>query len=160
MLPDYRTASGKQKLTLALILFASYFKIGLFTFGGGYAMIALIEREFVSRKKWITTPELYEIIAISESPAGYLLLSTSAGFVRYDPDDNESEGYDRIAGFPIANLSRNGIHSAGNGEIFVAGYKNLISFSEARLKQHSAPDMIYFTSLLMYCTIRLLIVRH
>ncbi len=87
------------------------------------------------------------IIAISESPAGYLLLSTSAGFVRYDPDDNESEGYDRIAGFPIANLSRNGIHSAGNGEIFVAGYKNLISFSEARLKQHSAPDMIYFTSL-------------
>lgn len=82
MLPDYRTASGKQKLTLALILFASYFKIGLFTFGGGYAMIALIEREFVSRKKWITTPELYEIIAISESTPGPIAINC-ATFVGY-----------------------------------------------------------------------------
>ena len=82
MLPDYRTASGKQKLTLALILFASYLKIGLFTFGGGYAMIALIEREFVSRKKWITTPELYEIIAISESTPGPIAINC-ATFVGY-----------------------------------------------------------------------------
>ena len=36
-----------------LRLFATFFKIGAFTFGGGYAMIALLENEFVSRKQWI-----------------------------------------------------------------------------------------------------------
>ena len=65
-----------------LTLFWTFLKIGLFTFGGGYAMIALIEREFVSRKKWITTPELYEIIAISESTPGPIAINC-ATFVGY-----------------------------------------------------------------------------
>ena len=78
-------ASHKKKsgsLKLALTLFLSYFKIGLFTFGGGYAMIALIEREFVAKKKWITEGELYEIIAISESTPGPLAINC-ATFVGY-----------------------------------------------------------------------------
>ncbi len=87
------------------------------------------------------------IIAISESPSGYLLLSTSAGFVRYDSGEDIFSGYNRISGFPIANLSRDGIHPAGNGEIFVAGYRNMVSFDETRLKQQPPPDRIYFTSL-------------
>ena len=40
-----------------LSLFLAFFKIGAFTFGGGYAMIALLENEFVEKKKWITKNE-------------------------------------------------------------------------------------------------------
>ena len=77
---SHKKRSGSLKL--ALTLFLSYFKIGLFTFGGGYAMIALIEREFVAKKKWITEGELYEIIAISESTPGPLAINC-ATFVGY-----------------------------------------------------------------------------
>lgn len=71
-----------DRVKLALTLFLSYFKIGLFTFGGGYAMIALIEREFVVRKKWINEVELYEIIAIAESTPGPIAINC-ATFVGY-----------------------------------------------------------------------------
>ena len=71
-----------DRVRLALTLFLSYFKIGLFTFGGGYAMIALIEREFVVRKKWINEVELYEIIAIAESTPGPIAINC-ATFVGY-----------------------------------------------------------------------------
>lgn len=71
-----------DRVKLALTLFLSYFKIGLFTFGGGYAMIALIEREFVMRKKWINEVELYEIIAIAESTPGPIAINC-ATFVGY-----------------------------------------------------------------------------
>lgn len=71
-----------ERVKLALTLFLSYFKIGLFTFGGGYAMIALIEREFVVRKKWINEVELYEIIAIAEFTPGPIAINC-ATFVGY-----------------------------------------------------------------------------
>ena len=71
-----------DRVKLALTLFLSYFKIGLFTFGGGYAMIALIEREFVIRKKWINEVELYEIIAVAESTPGPIAINC-ATFVGY-----------------------------------------------------------------------------
>lgn len=71
-----------DRVKLALTLFLSYFKIGLFTFGGGYAMIALIEREFVVRKKWINEVELYEIIAMAESTPGPIAINC-ATFVGY-----------------------------------------------------------------------------
>ena len=71
-----------DRVRLALTLFLSYFKIGLFTFGGGYAMIALIEREFVVRKKWINEVELYEIIAVAESTPGPIAINC-ATFVGY-----------------------------------------------------------------------------
>ena len=57
----------KRRLKLLLKLFLCYLKIGLFTFGGGYAMIALIENEYVRKRRWITNEEFYEIIAIAES---------------------------------------------------------------------------------------------
>ena len=61
-------------------LFATFFKIGLFTFGGGYAMIPLIQRETVETHKWITDEDILDIIAIAESTPGPIAIN-SATFV-------------------------------------------------------------------------------
>ena len=58
------------------------FKIGLFTFGGGYAMIAIIEREIIERKKWIEHEDFLDLIAIAESTPGPLAIN-SATFVGF-----------------------------------------------------------------------------
>lgn len=63
-------------------LFATFFKIGAFTFGGGHAMIPLIQRETVENKKWITDDDILEIIAIAESTPGPVAIN-SATFVGY-----------------------------------------------------------------------------
>lgn len=59
-----------EKFKTNLKLFLSFFKIGLFTFGGGYAMISLIEKEAVEKNKWMTSEEMMDIIAIAESTPG------------------------------------------------------------------------------------------
>lgn len=71
-----------------LKLFFTMLKIGLFTFGGGYAMIALLENEFVSRKKWIEKDEFLDMVAIAESTPGPIAINAatyigykSAGFL-------------------------------------------------------------------------------
>ena len=51
-------------------LFLVFFRIGLFTFGGGYAMISLIEHEIGQRRKWVDMDELAEVFAIAESTPG------------------------------------------------------------------------------------------
>ena len=58
-----------------LSLFWSMLKIGLFTFGGGYAMIHLLENEFVSRKNWIDGEEFIDLIAIAESTPGPIAIN-------------------------------------------------------------------------------------
>jgi chromate transporter len=63
-------------------LFSTFFKIGLFTFGGGYAMIPLIQREAVESKKWVTDDDVLEIIAIAESTPGPIAIN-AATFVGY-----------------------------------------------------------------------------
>jgi len=63
-------------------LFLTLFKIGLFTFGGGYAMIALIENEFVAKKKWLEYGEFADMVAISESTPGPLAVN-AATYVGY-----------------------------------------------------------------------------
>ncbi len=63
-------------------LFITFFKTGLFTFGGGYAMIPVISEEIAHKKKWITDDDLLEIIAISESTPGPIAIN-SATFVGY-----------------------------------------------------------------------------
>lgn len=60
-----------------LDLFLTFFKIGAFTFGGGYAMIALIEEEVVTNKGWITTEEILDIIAIAETTPGPISVNAS-----------------------------------------------------------------------------------
>ena len=63
-------------------LFTTFLKIGGFTFGGGYAMIPLIQKETVENKGWITEDDILEIIAIAESTPGPIAIN-SATFVGY-----------------------------------------------------------------------------
>ncbi len=63
-------------------LFITFFKIGLFTFGGGYAMIPLIHRYIVEDKKWIDEKEFIDIIAIAQSTPGPIAVN-AATYVGY-----------------------------------------------------------------------------
>ena len=65
------------KRSKALDLFMTFGKIGLFTFGGGYAMIPLIQKEAGERKKWITEDDLLEIVAIAESTPGPIAINAA-----------------------------------------------------------------------------------
>lgn len=65
-----------------LELFLTMLKIGAFTFGGGYAMIALLQREFVEKRKWIDDKEFFDLIAIAESTPGPLAIN-SATYIGY-----------------------------------------------------------------------------
>ncbi len=56
-------------------LFLTMLKIGLFTFGGGYAMIALMENEFVAKRKYLENDEFMDIVAISESTPGPIAIN-------------------------------------------------------------------------------------
>ena len=56
-------------------LFSSMFKIGLFTFGGGYAMISFLEREFVEKKNWLSHDEFMDLIVIAESTPGPIAIN-------------------------------------------------------------------------------------
>jgi len=71
-----------DKFKKALHLFITFFKIGAFTFGGGYAMIPLIQHEVVEKNHWITDDDILEIIAISESTPGPIAIN-SATFIGY-----------------------------------------------------------------------------
>ena len=74
--------SPAEKRSRALTLFLTFFKIGAFTFGGGYAMLPLIQREIVEKRKWITNDDILEVVAIAESTPGPIAVN-SATFVGY-----------------------------------------------------------------------------
>lgn len=63
-------------------IFITFFKIGAFTFGGGYAMIPLIEREMVEGKGWINREDIVDILAVSQSLPGAIAIN-SATFIGY-----------------------------------------------------------------------------
>ena len=65
-----------------LSLFLTMLKIGLFTFGGGYAMIALLENEFVTKKKWLEKDEFLDVAAIAESTPGPIAIN-AATYIGY-----------------------------------------------------------------------------
>lgn len=69
----------KQKFIAALKdslrMFAVFFKIGLFSFGGGYAMLSMIEHEVVDKHKWLTHDELLDVFAIAESTPGAISIN-------------------------------------------------------------------------------------
>ena len=56
-----------MRSNLYLKLFISFFKIGAFTFGGGWAMIPLIEREVVDKQNWIKREDFVDALAIAQS---------------------------------------------------------------------------------------------
>ena len=58
-------------------LFSVFFKIGLFTFGGGYAMISLIENEVGEKRNWISQEELMELFALAESTPGPIAINSA-----------------------------------------------------------------------------------
>lgn len=72
----------KGRVSQALTLFWTFFKIGAFTFGGGYAMIPLIQREVVENHKWLDDDDIMSVIAISESTPGPIAINM-ATFVGY-----------------------------------------------------------------------------
>jgi chromate transporter len=63
-------------------LFGLFFKIGAFTFGGGYAMIALISKETVEKRQWLTDNEFLDLVAIAESTPGPIAIN-SATYIGY-----------------------------------------------------------------------------
>lgn len=63
-------------------LFLTFLKIGAFTFGGGYAMIALLENELISKKKWMTKEEFLDMTAVAESTPGPIAVN-AATFLGY-----------------------------------------------------------------------------
>ncbi|MDE7154515.1 MAG: chromate transporter [Muribaculaceae bacterium] len=60
-----------------LSLFTTFFKIGLFTFGGGWAMISIIEREIVDKHKWIERNDFLDLLAVAQSLPGILAVNIS-----------------------------------------------------------------------------------
>lgn len=74
--------SFRERLRQALNLFGIFFKIGAFTFGGGYAMIPLIEYETAEKRSLIGKDEITDIVAIAESTPGPISIN-SATFIGY-----------------------------------------------------------------------------
>lgn len=72
----------KTKARTCWDLLCTFFKIGLFTFGGGYSMISLIDDECVVKKKWITSDELMNVTIIAESTPGPIAINC-ATYVGY-----------------------------------------------------------------------------
>ena len=71
-----------KKSKILLEMFLIMFKIGLFTFGGGYAMLALLENEFVEKRKWLEKEEFLDMVAIAESTPGPIAIN-SATYIGY-----------------------------------------------------------------------------
>ncbi len=81
----------------SLILLETFFRIGAFTIGGGLAMLPIIEKEFVSRRKWVSEEEMIDILAIVQSLPGVIAFNTSM-FIGY-----------KVAGLPGAVLAAIGM---------------------------------------------------
>jgi len=88
---------GTSYVKRLLSLFSAFLKIGAFTFGGGYAMIPLIQKDIVEKKKWISNDDILEIVAIAESTPGPIAVN-AATFVGY-----------KVCGFPGALASTLGV---------------------------------------------------
>jgi len=64
-----------QNKEKCIAIFKTFMKIGAFTFGGGYAMLPMIERSMVQQKKWITEEEMTDMVAISEVTPGPIMVN-------------------------------------------------------------------------------------
>ncbi|MFN2351344.1 MAG: chromate transporter [Kiritimatiellia bacterium] len=58
-------------------LFSAFFRVGLFTFGGGYAMLPMLEREVIERHGWVSHPEVNDIYALAQSVPGVIAINTA-----------------------------------------------------------------------------------
>ncbi len=87
----------KGKLAFLLEIFATFFRVGAFTFGGGLAMLPLFEKEVIENKGWIGKEDILDIYAISQSLPGVIAVNAST-FIGY-----------RIAGVPGAIAAISGV---------------------------------------------------
>lgn len=69
-------------MNIYLDMFLTFFKIGLFTIGGGYAMIPLIEAEIIEKKKWVGKEEFLDLMAVAQSCPGVFAINISI-FIGY-----------------------------------------------------------------------------
>lgn len=76
--PENMTILEKIKMGIELFLF--FFKIGCFTFGGGWSILAQMEQEFVDRRKWLTQSELLDMVAVGRSVPGIMITNISMIF--------------------------------------------------------------------------------
>jgi len=67
----------KKPQNIFLMLFFTFFKIGLFTFGGGYAMLPMLRREVVNKYEWATDEEMLDYYAIGQSTPGIIAINVS-----------------------------------------------------------------------------------
>ena len=80
---NYDDIPFKQLMpTYLLKLFTTFFRIGLFTFGGGYAMIPLLERDVVQRNSWVSPEEFTDLLALAQSAPGVFAVNMAV-FVGY-----------------------------------------------------------------------------
>ena len=74
-----KKSKGRKGLFLPLLLdlFCTFFRVGLFTFGGGYAMLPLLQREVVDKKGWATEEELLDYFAVGQCTPGIIAVNTA-----------------------------------------------------------------------------------
>lgn len=82
MKPNVTKKRGNERFSLFLSLFFTMLKIGTFTFGGGYTMLALLEEELVVRHGWMTRDEFLDLAAIAESTPGPIAVN-GATYIGY-----------------------------------------------------------------------------
>ncbi|MDD2327098.1 MAG: chromate transporter [bacterium] len=94
-----------ELIDLYAALFLSFFKIGLFGFGGGYAMLPLIQHEVVEQHEWITVADFTDIVAISQTTPGPIAFN-SATYIGYSAitEMGYASGYG-IIGSAVATLA-------------------------------------------------------
>ena len=85
--------TGMKKVST---LFWTFLKIGAFTFGGGYAMVALLEHEFVEEKQWVSREEFLDMVAIAESTPGPVAVN-SATYLGYKIDGTAGAAASTVA---------------------------------------------------------------
>ena len=108
---------AKASFKSILQLFYTFFKTGLLTFGGGYAMIPILQKEVSEKRKWIREDEIVDILAISESTPGPIAINM-ATYVGYE-----------VAGFRGSFFATLGLVLPSFGIIFLISffYKDFMS---------------------------------
>jgi chromate transporter len=79
---EQKDANRKISIKELFQIFFAFFRVGAFTFGGGYAMLPLMQKEVVEKKKWIKEEELIDIYAVSQSLPGAIAINSST-FIGY-----------------------------------------------------------------------------
>lgn len=94
-----------ELIELYLLLFIAFFKIGLFGFGGGYAMLPLIQREVVDVHGWISVSDFTDIVAISQTTPGPIAFN-SATYIGYTAVTNSGfSAFNGVIGSAICTIA-------------------------------------------------------